>query len=450
MRQIWTLLTLTLGGLASRSAFAATSIVLAPAGGLDALAVSVDVAANEVRYASCKGASCAASAASPAVAIPASDTPLDAKTVSVTDVALGAGRHLVRVKVPLGPDTGPEAPAWEALFVAGAPPLFAGVTGWVRGEPGERSGTDVRLITDGDHSVVVVGEIREDLRICGDDATLLDPRGLDPRTLRFRGATLQRLDAARRDAAVAIQAVPRHAPREPTLAPLLVATDASSSRDSAAALTDGDLATAWSEARPGRGQGEFVLLRAPFDVPIARFAVTIAPSAPKATGAAPSIFYLATGAGTYAVTLPEDAWSHPGEAYDIALPKPIQTSCVALVLDDAFTRGKAHPDVSVAELTAYSAFDHAGAALADVAAALKGGGDRGSCGARAGRRAGGARHVGRVPDAGCVRARARNQRRGERGELWADGGAAGGGARGCGRGGARKGADQAERAGVRP
>src|SRR5665213_799267 len=187
MRQIWTLLAVTLGGLVSRSAFATTSLVVAPAGGLGALAVSVDVAAKEVRYATCTAAPCAASAASPAVAIPAGDAPLDANTVSVTDVALAAGRHLVRVKVPLGRDNAPESLAWEALFVAGSPPLFAGVTGWSRGEPGERSGTDIRLLADGDHSVVVIGEIREDLRICGEDATLLDPRGLDPRTLMFHG-----------------------------------------------------------------------------------------------------------------------------------------------------------------------------------------------------------------------------------------------------------------------
>ena len=149
MRQTWTLLTLTLGGLVSRSAFATTSVVVPPSGGLDGLVVSVDVPAKEVRYASCRAAPCTATAASPAVAIPAGDATLDASTVSVTDVPLAAGRHLVRVKVPLGRDSAPEAPAWEALFVAGSPPLFAGVTGWSRGEPGERSGTDIQLLTDG-------------------------------------------------------------------------------------------------------------------------------------------------------------------------------------------------------------------------------------------------------------------------------------------------------------
>jgi len=372
MRRSVLIATLALACLVPRLAIAATAVSVPAGGGLRALAVAVDVGAKELRYASCTTSPCAVSPTSPALPIPAGGA-IDPKRVTVDDVPLAGGRHLVHVKVLLGAESERPTPAWEALLVAGSPPLFEGRTGWTRGEPGERAGVEVRFVGEGDHSVVVIGDIREDLRICGDDTTLLDPRGLDASSLVFHGATLQRIDPLRREAAIAIEAVPRHAPREPALAPLLTATDASSAIGSAAALTDDDLSTAWSEARPGRGQGEFVLLRAPFEVPIERFAVTIAPSAPATDGAAPERFYLATGAGTFEVSLPDDAWSHAGEAYDITLPKPIQTSCVALVLADAYTRGKRHPDVSIAELTAYSAFDHAGATIEEVAGALVGG-----------------------------------------------------------------------------
>ena len=204
----------------------------------------------------------------------------------------------------------------------------------------------------------------------------------------FHGATLQRISATRRETAIPLDATPRHGPPEPALAPLLTATESSSS-SAASALTDSDLATSWSEARPGRGQGEFVVMHAPFDVPIVRFAVTVAPTHPRPEGAAPETFYLATNAATYEVTMPEDAWSHPGEAYDIALPEPLRTSCVALVLADAFTRGRAHPEVTVAELTAYSAFDHAAATLAEVAMALEGGDAKAEAAAALLERAGG-------------------------------------------------------------
>jgi hypothetical protein len=210
------------------------------------------------------------------------------------------------------------------------------------------------------------------MHVCGDPASLLDPRGLDPATLVFHGATLQRISASRREAAVPLEATPLHAGPKPSLAPLLAATEASSAIGSAAALTDGDLATTWSEARPGRGQGEFVVLRAPFDVPIVRFEIAIAPSHPKADGAAPRSLYIAANDATYEVSFTEDAWSHPGEAYEVVLPKPLQSSCISVVLDDAYVRGHAHPEVSLAEVVAYSAFDNGGATLSDVAAALRG------------------------------------------------------------------------------
>ena len=80
--------------------------------------------------------------------------------------------------------------------------------------------------------------------------------------------------------------------------------------------------------------------------------------------------YLATTVGAFEVTLPTDGWARAGSTYEIVFPKPIETSCVALVLDAAYTRGLAHPDVGVAELTAYSEFDAPGATLDDVAKRL--------------------------------------------------------------------------------
>ena len=50
--------------------------------------------------------------------------------------------------------------------------------------------------------------------------------------------------------------------------PRLVAAGSSNDASSARALTDGDAATVWSEGRPGTGAGEFVVLRAPADIPI--------------------------------------------------------------------------------------------------------------------------------------------------------------------------------------
>jgi HEAT repeat protein len=73
--------------------------------------------------------------------------------------------------------------------------------------------------------------------------------------------------------------------------------------------------------------------------------------------------------------VPEDAWSHPGRAYDIALPEPVKSSCVALVLEEAYPNPNAKtPDVSIAEITAYSELDGPDATLAKVALDLGAGG----------------------------------------------------------------------------
>jgi HEAT repeat protein len=379
--------------LAPGTASAAVDIV-APAGGVSgAIAVRVDLPGRRVLYQSCSaGQPCAVGPSSPSVPIAADPTtyprPAD---VSMEVVPVPGGRSVVHVRVPLSGANEPLAPVWEGLFASGVPPLFAAVTGWTQGQPGERSGTALRRVDVGGGQMMVQGEIREDLRICGEDATILRPQGLNG-AFAWQGATWQRLSAERREKAVPIAASLRGgASADPPLAQLLAAQGASTAVGAPKALSDGDPETTWSEARPGQGQGEFVLFQAPHEVPLTRFALVVAPKAPKPDGAAPRTFYLATDAALFEVTMPEDAWLHPGAAYDIALPEPLATSCVALVLGDAFTRGNAKPVVTLAELYAYSAFDAAGPApakLETVALALSGGGPRAEAAAGVMKRAG--------------------------------------------------------------
>lgn len=366
---------------ASASATAASSLELPAAGGLGALSVRVDLAA----------ATLAAGPTTVPIALDRKDVAA-AHDVVVEPLAVGDGRTVAHVRIPAADGER----AWEAI-VSGtgggvtAPVAWSGVTGFARGEEGERTGQKLQVFArDASTRVVVVGDIREDLHVCGQSATLLSPRALDAKTMQLRGASVQRLPRDQRDAAKKIVAVARAAGGavEPPLAQLLVAEGASTPPPAkATALVDGDAATSWAEARPGPGAGEFVTLRSPAEVPLARFVVTPAPTAPtaataaaaakpNAAGAAPKTFYLVTDARTFEVTMPEDAWSKPGASYDVALPEPVRSSCVTLVLGDAYTRGNARPDVTVAELTAYSELDHPGATLDEVAKLLTGGGPR--------------------------------------------------------------------------
>jgi len=368
---------LTLATSLTLTALAAVDGVAPAGGGGGVLAVHVDLPGRRVLYETCSQAPCGVGPQSPSIAIPIDPASLpDPKDVSTDLVPISGGRNVVHVRVPLRGGDGPLAPAWEGLFAAGAPPLFAARTGWIRGESGERTGTAITLLADGETRSILVGDVREDLRICGDDSTLLNPQGLDPR-LVWHGATFQRLSPARREKAIPLVASLRGgAPADAPLGQLLAAEGASTAIGAPKNLVDGDPDTTWSEGRLGQGQGEFALFHAPHEVPLTRFAVVVAPKTPRPEGAAPRTFYLATDTALFEVTMPEDAWGHPGAAYDISLPEPVATSCVALVLGDAYLHGSTKPEVTVGELFAYSAFDGPGVKLDTVVQALSGGGPR--------------------------------------------------------------------------
>jgi HEAT repeat protein len=345
--------------LGARPAPAETRAIAPSGGGLPPLEVKVDLAAAVV------------DANGTRIPIPLDRFQLPSEQQVVLEpIAIGEGRHVVHVRIP-AKDSAVEI-AWEAILAAGkAAPIFAGLTGLVSGDPGERTGKAVQIIENGATRFVLVGDVREDLRICGQSLTLLDPLALYPAPLELRPATVQRLSAASRANAQAIVAADNATEPNPPLAKLLVARGSSVPGSRGAELTDRDVHTAWSEKRPGVGQGEFVVMAAPKDVPIAKMQVVVAPiGATPASGAAPKTFYLVTSTQTFEVTLPEDAWLNPGKSYEIAFPQPIEASCVALVLDSAQTRNLAHPDVSIAELVAYSEFDAKGATLDDVAKKL--------------------------------------------------------------------------------
>jgi HEAT repeat protein len=319
-----------------------------------------------VHFRRCRAADCSDTGALDELPIAIERTRIDAAASTIEVIPVGQGRSIARVRVA---DAQRKDLAFEALLSGQSKePIFAGLTGYTRGDDGDRSGPVVRVFDrDAQSKFVIVAEAREDTRICGQATTPLGARGLDAATMQLRGATLHRIDKAARDAAQRIIAQVRTSPKAP-LARVLVATGGSA--PSAGALTDGKLDTVWSEQRPSDGHGEFVTMRAPSELPLHALVVTIAPSKPKAEGAAPRTFFLALDDRLLQITMPEDAWSKPEQAYDIVLPQPVRTTCVALVLDEAYARGAAAPEVSVTELGALTRFDVEGAALTDVARAL--------------------------------------------------------------------------------
>jgi hypothetical protein len=118
-------------------------------------------------------------------------------------------------------------------------------------------------------------------------------------------------------------------------------------------------------------------MNAPDQVEITSLSFVIRPptqSIPK--GAAPRKLWLATSDAVFAVSFREDAWARPGASYTVKLPAPLRTSCLAVVLEEAYTKSPgADADVTLAEVTAQTEFD-AGTDANALAAALAGGKER--------------------------------------------------------------------------
>lgn len=289
----------------------------------------------------------------------------DGAAVVTRRVAVADDRAVTHAVVALASKR-PGAPprAFELLAKDGASaPLYAGVTGLEDGEPGLRRGAvvEVRPRT-ATTSFVLLATVREELALCGGRRTLLDVRALDPKTMSFRSAAVQQLEAEERERATPLTAA--LAPAQAPLSRVAVAKGASSG--DARALTDGDIETRWSEQRSGEGRGELAVLTTPRAVPLVALELVLRGLKAPRGAAAPATLFVASDGELFRVTLAEAA---PGEAQRVVFPKPLATSCLAIVLDRA--RGEAsHPDVGLAELTALTSFDDGKSTLADVAARL--------------------------------------------------------------------------------
>ena len=297
-------------------------------------------------------------------------TPKPGQKPEVSAIGVGQGKSVVRVVIAT--QEGP----WEALLAPGQDaPLFAGRTGYSRGTEGEREGTriDVTPRANGTKGVLVA-DIREDTRICGEASTALRPRGIDPKTLALRGATVQRLSTDARAHAKKLVLTRVAGPRSsPPIAKLLSPAGESGSEGTGKNLLDERSETAWTEDRPGVGQGEFVTFRLPEEVPIDRLVFGLTPSTPLADFAAPHTFYLVTPGEVRELTVPDDAAFAAGGEVEVRFATPIRTECVSIVLGDAYAEGVTAPKVGLSGVAAYAALE--AKSLDDVAKELGAGGE---------------------------------------------------------------------------
>ena len=368
MKRTWLALSLTL--FVARGAHAQATSSVAASGGLQAVTARVDVAASKLRYGVCASAPCAFTDEQPIV-IPGG---VDPQAIRATTVEMSGARRALWIHAPSR--TG--ASAWDAVLVgaktAAAAVVFADETGKIHGQDGSKSGVKIEVVPDGaGHSFVARGSISEDYTIC-EREVLANASVLEPQSLEWRGASFQQLTPAEVSRSIVIDAEARQVPAEKPLASILHPRFASSGAH-VEAIADGDAATVWSEGAAGVGRGQFVVFGTPSEVAISRLAITIAPPSPSPNGASPKRFFLATKDQLFSIQIPEDAWAHPARAYDIALPAPVKSSCLALVLDEAYG-GPGKTDVTIADVAAYSDLDEKGVTLDTLALDLGAGGER--------------------------------------------------------------------------
>jgi HEAT repeat protein len=270
-----------------------------------------------------------------------------AKAGSIQPLVLDSEHRIGHVTIPLSAER-----TWEAIIGASAgqaEPVvaFAGFTGMLQGEDGQRSGDVVWVRDDEKGQRVLVGRAREDVQLCG-RPTLLEPRLLD-KDLSLRSVKVQQLSLDERRAAPVLEAVRLTGGPTPG-GNALRALAASSALGDPGALTDGSDASTWAEARGGDGRGEFVVLRPLSGVNLVGLELLVRPSGDvSALGAAPKTLWVATRNALFRVEWHEDAWKAPGTWYRVELPAPVQADCLALVLEQGYGE-RAETQVTLAEV----------------------------------------------------------------------------------------------------
>lgn len=213
------------------------------------------------------------------------------------------------------------------------------------------------VITAGEKQTeIVVGKLDPALQLCG-RSTLLEPRVLLADDLKLHRVKYQRLSSAERDSAPKIVALARE-PQAPLVR--FESVSASSGAESAVNAVDNDPSTHWTETRSGTGGGEFLVLRVPESIPIVALNFTL----PRMTDPAlmPSKVWVVTDKNVYGVSFELQGGTFRENSYQVHLPAPLHTRCLAVALDTAHdlpskVDGGAHVGISEVSATAALAQD---------------------------------------------------------------------------------------------
>ncbi|HEX2660204.1 MAG TPA: HEAT repeat domain-containing protein, partial [Polyangia bacterium] len=305
--------------------------------------------------------------------IPLTTPPLRRGPVSVRDLAV-EGHRVAEVRLPVRGQASEEV--WIGDLTARPPRvIFSGLSG-----PRDSDG-EVSVLVQVTPDRIFEYQTSALVSRCDDQPVRLFPRAWDFGSGKFRpvlstppAPAKQKLVARRDD------------PAMPAGRPLggyhfvAASTTAAAGADarglaSPTALDDGDPKTVWTEGLGGDGRGEFLTARATAGAYHVRGVRIVpgdasTPAAFKARNRLKSIL-LALGPAPeqqFDVEFPEDPAAASGktaQAYWVALPAPVETSCATVVIRDVYRGSEATPHggggtTAVADLELFTELDDAG------------------------------------------------------------------------------------------
>ena len=232
----------------------------------------------------------------------------------------------------------------------------------LHGDPGERQAARLQIEADGGFVQVVTATIHEGVRVCGQRASLLNPRALDPKTQRLRPISPW-TPVSTTDPLVGVASSnPRAKPIVQALRYVAVSGRRGDPEGIVSTppleLGDSDPSTYWALPQ-GDPLGEFATatwasghwaIRGVGFVPAPLLRNENARVAPVRSG------WLVADSVTYAFELP--AAAAPGQRYWMALPHPLHTDCLSIVVGRGSV-GRGRINV-LAEVEAYTAADDEG------------------------------------------------------------------------------------------